>query len=146
MNQNLIFVFILFATLSVANSLPHQLVQKIKWQTCLNDKDPYPSLDIKTSVNDIAQGQNETFTVSASLPEVITETDMFELSFFDFNGGESYNFSTPVCGKNNLPQCPIKANTKFSVKQTIKVPRFPPINTFELSVKIGKLSDNIIKG
>ncbi|CAG8814913.1 19721_t:CDS:1, partial [Racocetra fulgida] len=132
--------------LSVANSLPHQLVKKIKWQTCLNGKVPFPSLDIKTSANDIAQGQKETFTVSASLPDDITETDLLELSFLDFNSGESYNFSPPVCGKNNLPQCPIKANIKFSVKQMIKVPTFPPINTFELDIIIGKLSDNIIKG
>src|SRR5688572_6670967 len=124
MNRNLIFVFIFFATLSVINCLPHRPDKRdaTDWTVCNTNEGTFPFVNPKMSPDPPVEGQPDTFTVSGSLPQDINANDQCYIVFIDDDTNKTYTSSTPVCGVNGLPQCPIKANTGFNVSITVQVP------------------------
>ncbi|CAG8519253.1 13478_t:CDS:1 [Dentiscutata erythropus] len=145
MNRNHIIVLILFATFSVVNSLPQQLVKRNDWGTCFTSEGAFPRLNVATSSGSIVEGQQETFTVSGPpLPNDINEDDRFYIWFVD-DDDENKQFpisETPVCGTNGLPQCPIKAGTDFTVYMNVMVPTFP--DAFDVYAVIGLRPDRTL--
>ncbi|CAG8598223.1 2807_t:CDS:1 [Diversispora eburnea] len=145
MNQNLIFVFILFATLSVVDSLPHRLDKRdssLEWGTCYTSAGTFPRLNVETSVFPV-EGQQDTFTVSGPLPTDINANDKLYMIFVDDDDPKNkITFSTSACGENGLPQCPIKAGTQFSIPILLTVPQFP--DAFDILAVIGNPPDETL--
>ncbi|CAG8807991.1 21994_t:CDS:1, partial [Racocetra persica] len=127
--------------LSVVNSLPHQLDKRIEWSTCFTNGGAFPELNVVTSPDTPTEGQQAKFTVSGNIPQDIDGNDQLWIRFID-DDDENHviTYSTPACGANDLPQCPIKAGTDFSVFAEVdSVPQFP--EAFDIYVVIGNSSD-----
>ncbi|RIB26575.1 hypothetical protein C2G38_2064497 [Gigaspora rosea] len=126
--------------LSVVNSLPHQLVKRNDWATCYTSAGTFPLLDVSTTNNTIVEGQQTDFTVSGSsglIQSDIEASDRLYIIFTDNDNEENQpTFSTPVCGEDALPPCPIKAGTPFTVSISVVVPQFP--EAFDVDAIIGK--------
>ncbi|CAG8475633.1 4633_t:CDS:1 [Diversispora eburnea] len=102
MNQNLIFIFILLATLSVGNALSHQFSKRdTQWESCLDN-----GLDfsIKISPDPPIEGQTITFTVFCNSRAQIRT--ILSVAFIqDLKNPPLFISTTPICGRPNLPAC-----------------------------------------
>ncbi|CAG8477628.1 7171_t:CDS:1 [Acaulospora morrowiae] len=145
MNKNLIFVFILFATLSAVNSLPYKLDKRsssLEWSTCYTSAGTFPKLNV-VAENDPVEGQEDTFTASGPIPSDINSDDQLYMIFIDDDDPKNvHTFSTPVCGSGSLPQCPIKAGSQFSVNITLTVPTVP--DAYDIYAVIGNPPDETL--
>ncbi|RHZ59099.1 hypothetical protein Glove_365g10 [Diversispora epigaea] len=133
MNQSLILVFILLATLSVVNTLPHQLSKReTQWGQCIYSGVTYPPLNITISPDPLVQGQDGTFSVFGDFEA--GATDILYISFYkDLTKNPLHVFKTFVCGVKGLPNCPVKP---FKMNCDIKVPKGLP-NPYFIVVIIG---------
>ncbi|CAG8534651.1 10827_t:CDS:1 [Acaulospora morrowiae] len=140
MNKNFLLVFILFATLSAVNSLPHKhdkRISAIKWTTCFD----IPKLNVVA--NDPVEGQKDTFTVSGPIPSDINANDKLYMIFIDIDDPTRiFKFLTDVCGAKGLPQCPIKGGAQFDVNITLTIPTFS--GSFIIYAMIGNKHDGTL--
>ncbi|CAG8541601.1 34192_t:CDS:1 [Racocetra persica] len=127
--------------LSVVNSLPHQLNKRNDWSTCFTNEGTFPRLNVVTSPDTPTEGQQAKFTVSGNIPQDIDGNDQLWIIFInDDDTKDVTSYSTPACGANDLPQCPIKAGTDFSVFMEVdSVPQFP--DAFDIYAVIGNPPD-----
>ncbi|RHZ87541.1 hypothetical protein Glove_33g137 [Diversispora epigaea] len=131
MNQSLILVFILLATLSVVNVLPHKLSKReTQWGQCTDlGGGTYPLLGVTISPDPLVQGEEGTISVSGDFES--GDTDLLNVRFYKNLTDDPLGvFSKHVCGGNGLPACPIKP---FKVDFIIRVQRRLP-NPYFLAV------------
>ncbi|RHZ71338.1 hypothetical protein Glove_259g37 [Diversispora epigaea] len=142
MNQSLILVFILLATLSVVNALPHQLSKReTQWGKCTDSGKTYPLLGVTISPDPLVQGQNDTFSVSGDFEAGATY--ILGVAFFkDLADDPLYVFITPVCGAKGLPNCPVKP---LKMDYKITVPTGLP-NPYFLAVVVEDPKAQIVLG
>lgn len=115
--------------LSIVNAIPHQLhKRKTKFGPCGD----FPVLDVSVSPDPIVDDKNATYTISGKLKKDIT--DAYELFVFYYvdgaEGGNNQNFD--ICTEI---KCPVKAGTKFEMKQDALVPNLPS-NGYSINVGI----------
>ncbi|RHZ71340.1 hypothetical protein Glove_259g39 [Diversispora epigaea] len=135
MNQSLILAFILLATLSVGNALPHQLSKReTQWRTCEELGGEFPLLSVTISPDLLVQGQDDTFSVSEYFEA--DSTSILGVGFYtDFAHQPLHTFQTRVCRYEGLPNCPINP---FKMDYKITVPTGLP-NPYFLAVVVGNL-------
>ncbi|CAG8672871.1 16263_t:CDS:1 [Funneliformis mosseae] len=115
-NLNFILVFILLATLSMVNAIPHRLQKRsFSFGSCtpLKGKNPPPIISVEVASNTIVPGQTNTLVVTGMLIEPIFESTQLIAQFVDsetnnFIGEPSIN---SICGGAG---CPIKGGTQFT--------------------------------
>ncbi|RHZ82119.1 hypothetical protein Glove_114g81 [Diversispora epigaea] len=123
MNRNLILVFILLATLSVANASPHQLVKRqTQWKKCT---EYYPLVHVDLSSGSTISGQEDSFVVSGNLNIVINSGFVLSVGFHD-ESRTIESMEVPICGAQYRTDCPINANTDFNSSLVFPVPKNLP--------------------
>ncbi|CAG8480968.1 1938_t:CDS:1, partial [Acaulospora colombiana] len=102
----------------------------------------FPRLNVETPIDPV-EGQQDNFTVSGPLPTDIEANDQLYMIFIDDdNTNNVHTFSTPTCGENGLPRCPIKAGTQFSVFISLVIPQFP--DAYDIYAVIGNPPDETL--
>src|SRR4051794_20905558 len=103
MNRNLIFVFILLATFSMVNAIPHNLLKRDP--TIFGACPPIPKvptqpiqLAVTISPNPVVPGQSDSFTASGKFPVDLTTSDSFVVGFAD-------NTGQPIGTPTVVPAC-----------------------------------------
>ena len=67
---------------------------------------------------------------------IINQNDNVYLAFYHGDGPDPItSFHTPACGANNLPQCPIKGGTDFSIPFSVQVPDLPEYYTMVIVIQ-----------
>src|SRR5438045_4974320 len=85
MKQNLIFAFILLATLSMVNAIPHQLYKKsTKFEECPNVGDAV--LNVSLSPDPVVAGQPDSLNVYGKLEKELTFFHKLVIEFADIDG------------------------------------------------------------
>ncbi|RHZ82118.1 hypothetical protein Glove_114g82 [Diversispora epigaea] len=143
MNRNLILVFILLATLSVANALPNQLVKRqIKWEKCTEN---YPLVNVDLSSDSIVPGQEYSFNVSGNLNTIIDSGFILSVGFHDNHLFTIASVEVPICGAFYRTDCPINSNTDFSASLVFLVPKNLP-NPYSILVLISDKLNKKVQG
>jgi hypothetical protein len=129
MNQNFVLILVLLIMLSIVNAISHQLHKR---ETKFGPCEDFPVLDVSVSPDPIVAGKNATYTISGILKKDIT--DAYQLSILYYvdgaEGGNNQNFD--ICTEIKYP---VKAGTKFEMKQDALVPGLPP-NGYNINVGI----------
>ncbi|PKY43027.1 hypothetical protein RhiirA4_508191 [Rhizophagus irregularis] len=85
MNRNFIFVFILLATFSMVNAIPHQLRKgKIKFHSCMSKTD---IIDVTVKPDSIVSEYPANYTASGKLSHaIIADKTTFGVTYFVADG------------------------------------------------------------
>jgi hypothetical protein len=117
--------------LSIVNVIPHQLNVN-KGKTNFYPCGDFPVLDVSVSPDPVVSDKNATYTISGILKKDITDAyELYILYYVDgAEGGNNQNFD--ICTEI---KCPVKAGTKFEMKQDAYVPGLPS-NGYTIDVGI----------
>jgi hypothetical protein len=127
MNRNLILIFVLFAMLSMANAIPHQLEKRTtKFGKCKDNGVPIvPNaglMEATLTPDPPVAEKDDTFAITAeSLPYDVTPTTKLAIIFTDKNGkpiGDG-GYTGPACSDEK--NC-VKAGEKYTKTQVVTVP------------------------
>jgi hypothetical protein len=139
MKQNYIFVFILLATLSIVNAIPHQLHKRdTTFGACLTGS---PNL-IKVSVQPDPPPVTGViiFTISGALKTgSISAGSKLVFNAIDVNGDPfAYPLTYDICG---LPEVTCPTDT-FSITRKIEVKKFTP--TYSVIIQLFSASGQVL--
>lgn len=122
MNRSLVFALILLITVSIVNAIPHQLHKRTtSFGACSNVPSDTPVLSVTLSPDPVVQEQTDTFGVSGTLKQDITDGYNLYIAFVDDNGNIISSDIVDICKEVT---CPVKAGTPYSTTQDVYVPSF----------------------
>ncbi|CAG8552160.1 705_t:CDS:1 [Ambispora gerdemannii] len=120
MNRNFVFALILLAMLSRINAIPHQLHKRTtEFDACSNLPPETPVLDVTISPDPVVPESTDTFTISGTLKQDITDDFKLYIVFTDEHGNIISNDILDICKE---VACPIKAGTLYQTTQDVYVP------------------------
>ena len=120
MNRNFVFALILLTTLSIVNAIPHQLHKRTTgFGACANLPSDTPVLNVILSPDPVVSESTDTFTVSGTLKQDITDAFNLYIAFTDDNGNILSSDIVNICKE---VACPVKAGTPYSTTQSVYVP------------------------
>ena len=104
----------MLATLSMVNAVPHLLYKRETSFGPCPVSPPITQVDVTISPDPVVAGKPDTFTVSGTLTEDITDETLLLIVFGDPSTGKQVGdtYTQPICTGTG---CPIKAGTKFDV-------------------------------
>jgi hypothetical protein len=135
MKQNIIFVFVLLAMLSIVNAVPAQLRKRATYfKPC--EKAP---IDVTEIIPDpLVSGERGEFYVSGKLKNTIPPGYILAALYVDASKDEleiiDYNAAL-ICEPDGALECPYKAGTPFSVILSDTIPPLP--KSYGIIVAIG---------
>src|SRR5947208_1901809 len=119
MKRDFTFVFILLATLSMVNAIPHQLHKRdTTFNQCL--KSDASLLTVSVSPDPPFPGQTATYTISGELAKAAPVDSAIFIGFFDRSSGETKVIGEPIvtdlCSKVKCPA------SSISVVEEVTIP------------------------
>ncbi|RGB24500.1 hypothetical protein C1646_676339 [Rhizophagus diaphanus] len=107
---------------SIVNAIPHQLHKRTtSFSGCANVAPDTPVLSVTLSPDPVVQESTDTFTISGTLKQDITNAYSLYIAFVDDGGNIISNDIVDICKEAT---CPIKAGTPYSTTQNVYVPSF----------------------
>nr|CAG8549398.1 7747_t:CDS:1 [Entrophospora candida]CAG8556662.1 5659_t:CDS:1 [Entrophospora candida] len=144
--MNLVFAFILLATLYMVNAIPPQQLLKKTSTTFVScpvfEGAPPPTLTVTLSPDPIVAGTADVFTVSGTLNYDITASDELVISFSDPLANTVINTTAvALCDGSN---CPIKAGIPFTQTVQVSVPAKLPSPYAAIVAVVDPVSNGMI--
>ncbi|CAB4381050.1 hypothetical protein RhiirA5_360058 [Rhizophagus irregularis] len=122
MSRSLVFALILLIMVSIVNAIPHQLHKRTtSFSGCANLPPDTPVLSVTLSPDPVVQESTDTFTISGTLKQDITNGYSLYIAFVDDGGNIISSDIVDICKEVT---CPVKAGTPYSTTQNVYVPRF----------------------
>ena len=137
MKHPILLLFVVLATISVINAIPHGLSKRTtQFIQCTNGN--VPPLSVTITPDPMVSGQDVTYNISGTAPIDFTEATV-EIDLYD---GQNYaqSFTGNFC--DIYKQCPVKNGTNFDFPFTIKPENLP--QTYFIDVLISNSESDLL--